>query len=87
MRAAVEPIVGGDPIDGLVDAACRLLDVVRVRIEDRETAYDLLAADGLLSLACEAAATYDAENLATRCREIGPGGRLGELAALWAERS
>ena len=73
-----------DPADGFIEAACRLLDGVRDRIDQRAAAFELLAADGLLTLACEAAAVYTPDGIVERCRRMGPGGRLGELAAGWA---
>jgi hypothetical protein len=70
----------------LVAAACEVLESVRGRIDRREAAFDLLAADGLLTLACEAAAYADAEGLAERCREMGPGGELGCASERWLGR-
>lgn len=75
---------GADPVEGFMEAACRLLDGVRGGIDQRAAAFDLLAADGLLTLACEAAAVYSPDAIVERCRRMGPGGRLGELAAEWA---
>jgi hypothetical protein len=71
----------------LVAAACELLDSIRDRLDQREAAYDLLAADGLLTLACEAAAFADPETLADRCRGMGPDGELGRVAERWVRRS
>jgi len=70
----------------LVAAACDLLDRIRDRLDQREAAFDLLAADGLLTLACEAAAFSDAEALAERCRGMGPDGEIGRLAERWVRR-
>jgi hypothetical protein len=70
----------------LVVAACELLDSIRDRLDERAAAFDLLAADGLLTLACEAAALDDPEDLAECCREMGPDGELGRLAQRWVRR-
>ncbi len=70
----------------LVAAACDLLDGIRDRLDDREAAFDLLAADGLLTLACEAAAFSDPDTLEERCRGMGPDGELGRLAERWVRR-
>lgn len=72
--------------DALVTAACDVLEGVRVRVERREAAFDLLVADGLLTLACEAAAYADPEGLAERCREMGPSGALGRVSERWVGR-
>lgn len=72
--------------DALVGSACGLLEDVRDGLERREAAFDLLVADGLLTLACEAAAYSDPETLAERCRAMGPSGELGRLAELWLRR-
>lgn len=92
LRESLEsPIANLDPdldlADALLEAACELLDRVRLRLESRESAYDLLAADGLLTLACEAAAIADPEKIADRCRDMGPGGHLGRVAARWVGTS
>lgn len=81
-------IVGSIPPDAelaeaLLEASCERLDAVRTRLGHRESAFELLLADGLLTLACEAAARSGSEDLADRCRRMGPGGRLGRLAASW----
>ncbi len=76
-----------DLSDALLNAACELLERARASLEGRESAYDLLAADGLLTLACEAAAISDPEAIADRCRDMGPGGRLGHVAARWMSSS
>jgi len=85
------PIANLDPDldlpDALLKAACDLLESARLRLESRESAYDLLAADGLLTLACESAAFSDPEMIAERCRDMGPGGRLGSVAARWVSTS
>ncbi|MGD2153234.1 MAG: hypothetical protein PVG79_08175 [Gemmatimonadales bacterium] len=73
--------------DALLAAACELLDSVRDCVERRDAALDLLTADGLLTLACEAAAGSDPEALAERCRAMGPSGELGRIAERWAGRS
>ncbi len=73
--------------EALVLAAERLLDRLRDRLEEREAALDLLVADGLLTLACEAVAYREPEQLAERCRAMGPSGELGRLAGRWAGRS
>ena len=84
--ATFDPDRATDLSDGLLDAACRLLEKVRGREEEREAAFDLLVADGLLTLACEAAAVTDPETLADRCRIMGPGGKLGSVASRWVGR-
>ncbi len=71
----------------LLLAACRLLDGVRGRLDRREAAFDLLVADGLLTLACEASARCDAATVEEACRAMGPGGELGRLAERWLGRS
>ncbi len=76
-----------DLADGFLAAAGRRLESVYGRLGDRESAFDLLAADGLLTFACEAAAVSDPAHIAERCQAMGPSGRLGELAGLWARRS
>lgn len=76
-----------DLSDALVAAACDLLDSIRDRLDKREAAFDLLAADGLLTLACEAAAFSDPEGVAERCRGMGPDGELGRLAERWVRGS
>lgn len=78
---------GADISDALFTAACRLLDGVRTGLDRREAAIDLLVADGLLTLACEASARTDPARLAERCRDMGPGGELGQLARRWTGRS
>lgn len=88
LELAIDSIDGDlDIVTELMEAAVRLLESVRGRAGAREAAYDLLAADGLLTLACEAAAISDPDNVAERCRAMGPSGVLGELAARWAERN
>jgi hypothetical protein len=72
--------------EALVVAACGLLESVRDDLERREAAFDLLVADGLLTLACEAAASSDPETLAERCQAMGPSGELGRLAEFWLRR-
>jgi hypothetical protein len=86
-----DAVAGIDPTADLPDAllavARELLDSVRGRLERRAAALDLLVADGLLTLACEAAASSEREALAERCRAMGPGGELGRIAERWAGRS
>jgi hypothetical protein len=77
----------GDLPGALVSAACEILESVRDSIETREAAFDLLTADGLLTLACEAAAYADPEGLAERCRDLGPSGELGRVAERWVGRN
>lgn len=77
---------GADLSEALLNAACQILYTVRGRLEDREAAFELLVADGLLTLACEAAAISEPAALAQRCQAMGPGGRLGRLAGDWAGR-
>lgn len=73
--------------DALMAAASALLEGARDRLKSRDAAFDLLAADGLLTLACEAAAFSDPGALAERCRAMGPGGELGRVAGRWVGRS
>ena len=91
LRERLEEIVGGlDPgadfAAALLEAACTLLEQVRARLEHREAALDLLVADGLLTLACEAAAFAEPDTLVERCQAMGPDGELGRVAARWAGR-
>ena len=78
---------GADLAEALLETACRFLEGAREGLERRESASDLLVADGLLTLACEAAAYSSAEDLADRCRAMGPCGELGRVAERWAGRS
>lgn len=71
----------------LVMAAERTLEALHDRLDEREAALDLLVADGLLTMACEAVAYAEPERLAERCRAMGPSGELGRLAERWAGRS
>jgi hypothetical protein len=73
--------------EALLAAACSILDSVHGRLDTREAAYELLAADGLLTLACEAAAWVRPETVAEVCRDMGPGGELGRVAERWVARS
>ena len=82
--AAIDP--GVDLSDALLAAAGTALEDVRNRVDSREAALDLLVADGLLTLACEAAAYSHPKGLADRCAAMGPGGELGRIAARWAGR-
>ncbi len=86
-----EAVAGIDPaadLPGAMLAAARdLLEDVRERLESRDAALDLLAADGLLTLACELTASSDPETLEERCRAMGPSGELGRIAERWAGRS
>jgi hypothetical protein len=77
---------GADFAAALLEAACTLLEEVRERLEHREAALDLLVADGLLTLACEAAAFAEPDTLVERCQGMGPDGELGRAAARWAGR-
>ena len=91
LRSGLESAIAGldssaDLSAELMAAACRVLDDIRDRLEERDAAFDLLVADGLLTLACEAAGVSDPENLAERCRAMGPGGELGQMAERWAGR-
>jgi hypothetical protein len=91
LRERLEEVVGGlDPrVDlgrALLAAAIELLDGVRGRLAGRDSALDLLVADGLLTLACEAVAFSDPGLLVDRCQAMGPGGELGQLADRWAGR-
>ena len=71
----------------LLSMACEALESVRDRLGERDAAYDLLLADGLLTLACEAAARSDPASLVKRCEAMGPGGELGRMAERWAGSS
>lgn len=86
-----EAVAGIDPaadLPGALLAAARdLLEDVRDRLESRDAALDLLAADGLLTLACELTAASDPETLEECCRAMGPSGELGRIAERWAGRS
>ncbi len=91
LRERLEEIVsdldpGADFATALLEAACRLLEQVRERLEHREAALDLLVADGLLTLACEAAAFAEPETLVERCQAMGPDGEIGRVASRWAGR-
>jgi hypothetical protein len=84
LSAVIETLdVEADLAGALLEAACRALASVRGRLHRREAAYDLLLADGLFTLACEAAARDEPESLVERCRAMGPDGRLGSFAAEW----
>ncbi len=54
-------------------AALRLLEQVERLATDRSVAVELLAADALLTLACEHVAEFEPERLAEFARSIGPG--------------
>lgn len=89
LRAQLEAMVVDLPRDGdlpaaLLAMACDVLDSVRERLDEREAAYDLLLADGLLTLACDAAARANPDSLVERCEAMGPGGALGRMAERWA---
>lgn len=89
LRGRLLPMIGDLPQDGdlpaaLLTMACDVLESVRDRLDEREAAYDLLLADGLLTLACEAAAHSDPASLVKRCGAMGPGGELGRVAERWA---
>ena len=87
LRDAVAGIDPAADLPGELLAAARdLLDSLRGYMERRASALDLLVADGLLTLACEAAALSDPEALAERCRDMGPSGELGRVALRWAGR-
>jgi hypothetical protein len=83
--AGLDPRV--DLTEALLDSARATLDGLYGQLEEREAAFDLLLADGLLTLACEAAAYSDPEMVAERCRAMGPEGELGRLAERWVGRS
>jgi VIT1/CCC1 family predicted Fe2+/Mn2+ transporter len=76
----------GDLAGALLAAAGAELEGVRGRLDEREAAFDLLVADALLTLACEAAAFSDPATVEERCRAMGPDGALGKLAESWAGR-
>ncbi|UCF21054.1 MAG: hypothetical protein JSU87_06615 [Gemmatimonadota bacterium] len=91
LRERLEAVVGRlDPnqelYQALLGAATELLDGVRGRLELRDSAFDLLVADGLLTLACEAVAFSDPDHLVEGCRAMGPDGELGRIAGRWARR-
>jgi hypothetical protein len=74
---AWEAASGGEGVTArCVEAACALLADERVALE-RGRAFDLLAADALVTLACEAAAETAPDRLAEIARALGPAGRLG----------
>lgn len=83
--SAIDP--AAELADQLLAVARELLDSVRDQLERRVAALDLLTADGLLTLACEAAASSEPESLAERCCAMGPSGELGRIAERWARRS
>jgi hypothetical protein len=92
LRGRLQAAVGqledeADLCGALLAAACRLLESTRGRLDRREAAFDLLTADGLLTLACEAAALDDPERVAQRCQAMGPSGEFGRLAEHWVGRS
>ncbi|UCC73012.1 MAG: hypothetical protein JSV86_00130 [Gemmatimonadota bacterium] len=92
LRERLQEVVAGidtaaDLSEALFDAARARLDDARGGVEHREAALDLLVADGLLTLACEAAAYSDPEAVAQRCRAMGPSGAMGRVAERWAGRS
>jgi hypothetical protein len=85
-----EAIAGLDPeaelSEALLAAATHTLQRIRDRFEYRDAAFDLLVADGLLTLACDAAAFSDPGTVEERCKAMGPSGELGRLAQTWAGR-
>lgn len=88
LRQRLEPplvqLAARDDLSGaLLAAAIEMLEAVRDGLTSRDAAFDLLAADALLTLACEAAAYSNPETVAGRCRDMGPGGELGRLAENW----
>lgn len=84
LQAAVSELEPeGELTRELLRAATRRLESVRSALHQREAAFDLLVADGLLTLACEAAAFGHPERVGELCREMGPGGELGRLADRW----
>lgn len=92
LRERLETAIGeidpdADLTRELLAAATRRLDALRDRLHDRTAAFELLVADGLLTLACEAAAFADPAEVAERCRAMGPGGGLGRVAERWLGRS
>ncbi len=86
-RSLAELDTGTELSQALLGAACGVLESARDRLQRREAAFDLLVADGLLTLACEAAAYSDPQALVDTCRAMGPGGALGHVAERWAARS
>lgn len=86
LQEVVQRLPEGPVIDSLLEAACSTLEAVRGRIDLRESAFELLLADGLLTLACEAAAHEEPDRLVEVCRVMGPAGRLGELTTGWGSR-
>ena len=88
LESAIEEIdPGADLTSELLAAATRRLDALRDKLHDRASAFELLVADGLLTLACEAAAFTDPAAVGERCRSMGPGGELGRVAERWLGRS
>jgi hypothetical protein len=81
------PLAGLDARDdiaaALLAAAIGLLEGARGRLASRDAAFDLLAADALLTLACEGAAYSHPDTVAERCHDMGPGGELGRVAERW----
>lgn len=57
-------------------AARRLLERAEMLATRRPEAFDLLAADALLTMACEHVAEVASDDLAEFARSIGPGGGL-----------
>lgn len=91
LREGLERAIAGldpemDLSEALLAAARGTLDGVRDRLGHRDAAFDLLVADALLTLACDAAAFSDPDTVAESCRAMGPGGALGRLAADWEGR-
>ncbi len=87
LEAVVERLNPDQRLDeALLGAATELLEGVRRRLDRRDSAFDLLVADGLLTLACEAVAISDPERVVERCRAMGPDGELGRIAVRWAGR-
>lgn len=92
LREKLEAVISelepeGELTRELLRAATRRLESVQNRLHHREAAFDLLVADGLLTLACEAAAFGYPERVGDLCREMGPGGELGRLAERWLRGS
>lgn len=73
---ACENAAGATVAERCADAAFRVLEGAENLATRRADALDLLAADALLTLACEHVAATDPERLAEFARSIGPRGAL-----------
>ena len=81
MESAIDDVLEYDTIPGaLADAARICLRAALAEGDDREAALHLLAADALITYACEAAANDGGDSL----RELAEGWSPGSLARLIA---